>query len=586
MIEEEIDAKKTRELSRVKKASILIFAWGAFLLFLGLHYKFHMGYNFLLFWWPILIMISIILYQIFFLKDDRHKSFILFEIFFVYLLLHLIFVVGYYGLRGSDSYLDYNVFKGILSDYRFSLESGVKGYPMLHIFSSVIYFFTKINPLYIAKFLPSLISSLIVFPVYFLIVKVYGDTRIALFSSLIFGTVPQFMSFETSYVREIFGLFIMVLFFYILCASIRKKYSNLYLILFVLIPVAIFSHHLSSFLLLCLGIIYLLVSIGLKFFNKILSFVSKKIEIIKDIPSRLNRKALLVILVFSVSLLSYWFYIYGFDLIGILIDNILDMLGFKKITGSTYAEYMNLDASIITLRGNILFYGFFFYVFLFSILLIIKFFIKDIFNKIEDTTFLIFYFLCMFLGFLSLYFISGSVFPDRLLTFAFLFGLIPITTFILILKKNIYKKIITVLFVSFIIFNLYNIDMENYTYNASYSGKVEGAVTEKEYLIAKHIIFPHAYYGYIAAVSAIYDTQGIEPLSGGITLEYMNVTDFRNSSSMAVINEAIYLKNLKNLQQKSPREYSKVVEILSSKNYRDIDKICDFGEIYVIKGGR
>ena len=148
--------------------------------------------------------------------------------------------------------------------------------------------------------------------------------------------------------------------------------------------------------------------------------------------------------------------------------------------------------------------------------------------------------------------------------------------------KDIGKKILVVLLISFIVFNLYNIDTQNYTYNASFTG---GAATEKEYLIAKRISFPNEYYGYIAAVAAIYDVQGIEQRLGGTDIEYMNLTDFRNSLSMAVINEVIFNNDLINLKQKSPESYSRLVELLSYKNYINVDKICDFGHIYVIKAG-
>jgi hypothetical protein len=566
---------------RVKKITILVFIWSAFLFFLGLQYDFLDIYDLLIFWCAILLMIGVVIYQIFFFTN---KTFILFEIFFIYLFLHLIFVFGYYGLHGSDSYYDYGIFKEILNTNKFILKSGVNGYPILHIFSSIIYFFTNINTMLIAKFLPSLISSLIVFPIYLVGVKIYHDERIALLSSLIFGTIPQFMSFDSNYVREIFGLFMMILFFYFIGTSIRVKFSSYYLMVFILIPIIIISHHLSSFLFLFLMITYLIVSFVLLYFNKIMKYVKSKIQIMGIDQAKINYRLLLIVILFSISLLAYWFYVYGIDLVGLLESFILDALGIRNSPsgGGTYAEAINLGAPIITVKGKIIYYGFFFFVFLFSILLIIKIFIKIIYNKIEDSTFIIFYFFSMALGFSTLFLISGAVIPDRFLPFAFLFGLLPLTDFILVLKKNIGKKIITIILISFIVFNLYNIDTHNYTYNASFT---EGAVKEGEYLIANHISFPKKYYGYIAVVAAIYDIQGIEQRAGGMDLSFIKIPDFRNSSSMAVINEAQYDNDLINLQQKSPKSYSGLVELLSLKNDINVDKICDFGRIYVIKGG-
>jgi hypothetical protein len=579
MPEKKIDPEKINCEVRIKKISILIFIWSSFIFFLGLQYKFSDESNIFLFWFSILLLISVVLYQIFFITD---KKFILFEIFIIYLVLHLIYVLGYYGLRGSDPYIDFNIFKEILKTGTFNLETGAKGYPMLHIFSSVLHFFSQVNPLLIAKFFPSFISSLIVLPIYLVTIAVYHDERVALFSCLIFGTVTQFVSFDSSYVRELFGLFMMIFFFYMLGASIRKRYSSYYLIVFILIPIVIFSHHLSSFLLLCLLIIYLIISIVLIYFNKILHYINRKIQIINKIPTKINKKILLVVIVFSIFLVIYWWGILGYDLIYLLRVTLYDAIGIRTGTGATYSEYMNLAAPKVTIKGNIVYYGFFFYIFIFSILLLIKIFIKNITNKIEDTSFILFYFICMVLGFSTLFFISGSVFPDRFIPFAYMFGLMPLVGLLLILNRNMGKKIIVVLLISFIVFNLYNVDTQNYTYNASYTG---GCPTEKEYLIAQRINFSDNYFGYIALIAAVYDIQNIPQRTGGLDLEYMYMIDFHNSSLMAVIDESMYDYDLINFKQKSPIRYHRIIELISYKNYVGVNKICDFGLIYVIKGG-
>ena len=99
------------------------------------------------------------------------------------------------------------------------------------------------------------------------------------------------------------------------------------------------------------------------------------------------------------------------------------------------------------------------------------------------------------------------------------------------------------------------------------------------------INFSDNYYGYIAIVAAIYDIQGIAQRTGGLDLGYIYKIDFRNSSYMAVIDESQYYHDLINLKEKSPIRYSKLVELLSYKNDMNVNKICDFGSIYVIKGG-
>jgi len=143
----------------IKKIATLIFIWSALLFFINLQYNFLDEYDITIFWLSILLMFGTIIYQIFFIKSYK---FVLFEIFIVYLFLHLTYQLGFYGLSGTDAYVDYNFFKSILNNNNFSLGQGVDGWPMLHIFSSNISIITKIDTLLIAKFLPSFIASIII----------------------------------------------------------------------------------------------------------------------------------------------------------------------------------------------------------------------------------------------------------------------------------------------------------------------------------------------------------------------------------------------------------------------------------------
>ena len=147
-----------------KKIALLVFIWGALLFFLNLEYDLTGGYDIIIFWFSIIVIFGTIIYQIVCLKYTDNV--VLFEIFIVYLFLHLIYQVGYFGLRGSDSYIDYNFLKTILNNHNFTLGQSVDGWPMIHIFSAVICILTKIDPLTIAKFLPSFISAIIVLPIY------------------------------------------------------------------------------------------------------------------------------------------------------------------------------------------------------------------------------------------------------------------------------------------------------------------------------------------------------------------------------------------------------------------------------------
>ena len=557
----------------LKKVSILIFIWAVFIFFLNLQINFADEYDVAIFWLSILIMIGIVVYQIFFLKNN---SFVLIEIFIIYLSLHLTFQVGFYGLGESDSYIDYNFFKTILNDHNFILGQDVTGWhvdgwPMIHIFSSSLSLITKIDPLLIAKFLPSFISSIIVIPLYLLVKNIFKDKKVALFSCLIFSTIPQFMIFEGLFVREIFAFFIMILFFNILYISRRRSIYSFTFLSIILIPVIVLSHHFTSFMIIILLGIYLGVSIIIPY------LYHKDVNILNRLSGKINIK--IIFLIISVSAISYWIFqaVFIMDFPYIIFS---ELVGLEETT--PYAtQYLNLGAPIVTLKGNIVYYGFFFFHGLFALILLIKLIIRKNIQKIEDTSFTMFFFFCMVFGYLSLYILGSFIFPDRYLPFAWIFGIIPLTGFLLILKKDFFKKILTLLLISFIVFNLYNIDSDYYTGNASLTSVV---ATEKEYLIAEQINFTEEYHGYVGAVGAIYDVQGIEQRTKGKSLN--EIRDFYNFSTMAVINDDIYLSEINNLKEKSQENYLKAIEILSYKNYTGIDKIYDLGNIYVLKGNR
>jgi len=550
----------------IKKISILVFIWSALVFFLNLQYNFIDNYDITLFWVSISLMIGTVIYQIIFIKNN---IFVLFEIFIIYISLHLIYQIGFYGFYGSDSYVDYNFLKTILNDQNFVLGQSVDGWPMLHIFTSSTTLITKIDPLIVAKFLPSFISSIIVLPFYLLVYNIYKNRKIALFSCLILGTVPQFVSFEAAFVRETIALFFIILFLYLLYVSKKKSDYRLTLLTLVLIPVIVFSHHFTSLIIILVLSTYLATS-------KIIPYMYRKDTNIKSkLSGGININ--MIFLTTFIAIISYWVY----HAIFVLEQSSLiffEVVGLREIT-ATYAEQIQLSAPIVTLRGNITYYGFFFFHLLFSFILLIKFIRIKNRQKIEDTTFIMFFYLCMFYSFLALYVLGSLLFPDRFLPFAWIFGIIPLVGFLLTLKKDVFKAALAILLVFFVIFNVYSIDPEFYTGNVS---SLENVATEREYVIAEQFSFPEVYYGYSGVFGAIYDIQGIDPLTAGKYLGDMEGSF--NYSTMAVINENIYLKDLQNIKEKSKEGYDTVIRVLSYKNDKNVNKICDLGNLYLLKG--
>ncbi len=548
-----------------KKITLLVFIWSTFLFILNLMMDYQDAIDMILFWGSIIPMIGTILYQIFYIDNKR---FVLFEIFIMYLLLHLIYQYGYFGLRGTDSYIDYNFLKSILHHQLFTLgRNDIAGWPLLHLFTTTITNITRIHPLLLAKFLPSVITSIIVLPLYLLITMIYKNQKVALFACVIFGTVPQFVRFEGVFVRETYAIFFFILFFYILYASKMTRDVHFRFLSIVLIPVVIFSHHFTSFMLIIFLAVFIIAS-------KIIPFIYRKS---KEMNLHSIRIKTIFLLILS-AILVYWTYLAVFILEDFF-SIFYEATGVKELV--TYAERIDLGTPIITLKGNIIYYGFFLFNGILSLLLLLKFiFIKND-EKIEDVSFTIFLYFSLFYGFLALFVLGSILFPDRFLPFGWMFGLIPLAGLLLSIKKPMLKRGIVLILVFFILYNVYNIDTDYYTGNESLNG---GVTTVMEYYIANEISFPSQYYGYVGIFGAVYDIQGVK-FTAGMGKSPIFIQHLHNSSDLAVINERYFRENLKNIQQKlSTDYYNKIIEIISYKNDQYIHKICDLGMIYVVQG--
>ena len=152
----------------------------------------------------------------------------------------------------------------------------------------------------------------------------------------------------------------------------------------------------------------------------------------------------------------------------------------------SYGQRIGIGQTIVTLRGNILFYGFFFFQGILSLILLIAIFLKKQKQTIENVSFTVFLFFCLVLGAVSLFLLGSLIYPDRFLPFGWLLGAIPLSILVFSLKNIKIKKIIVLLIISFLIFNIYNIDPDYYTGQ----GPFDGRASEKEYAIAETIPIP------------------------------------------------------------------------------------------------
>jgi hypothetical protein len=251
---------------------------------------------------------------------------------------------------------------------------------------------------------------------------------------------------------------------------------------------------------------------------------------------------------------------------------------FEEITGTqeyiSYSDQVKLGSPIITLRGNVIYYGFFLFNGLIMFMLFIKSLILKSINKIEDLAFSGYLFFSFLYSFLATYILGSLILPQRFLSFGWIFGVIPFAAIIGILKKDMYKKLFAIFLASFLLYNVYNIEPTYYTDDYTYNGAIS---TEREYAIAERVNFSNGYYGYIGVNGPIYETQG------RIDRNNTNMKDFYNTSKMAIIKEGPFLLNLEDVKEKSYEDYVIITETLSYKDQKDVDKIYDLGDIYIIR---
>lgn len=448
------------------------------------------------------MMLGMILYQIFYVKNNR---FVLFEIILFYFLLHLLNQINYFGLTDVDTYRDYAFLKTIINNNQIIITPynlDVSGWPLLHLFTSFITIITKIEPIVIAKFLPSFIESIIAISIYLLVYTIYKNEKAALFSCLIVGTIPKFVGYESFFVRESYAIYFFILILLVLyIAKQRDDYRFLALSL-LLIPVMVLSHHFTSLIVIIMLFILIISS-------KIVPFLFKK-------NSNLNFNKINIIYFFIILLLVTIFY-WSYFSPGILNDFFkvyLESTGVKDFV--SYGQRIGLGQTIVTLEGNILFYGFFFFHGILALILFIAIFLKKQKQIVENVSFTFFLFFCLGLGAASLFFLGSLIYPDRFLPVGWLIGAIPLSALVFSLKNIKIRKIIVLIIISFLIFNIFSIKL-NYDLSIE---NFDGRASEKEYAIAETITIPNpnttAYYGYVGVGDAIYDIQGVDMAHGGM----------------------------------------------------------------------
>jgi hypothetical protein len=467
------------------------------------------------FWITVALLIGTMTYQIF--KVELSSSTIkvvLLEIAIFCFVLHMIYVIPYYGLAGSDPYGDLVATKDIVSSgfvlsnpNHVYLFTSYTDFPMIHILGAILSIITNIDLFSVAKYFPSLIDVAIIPLLYLLLRYIFKDEKIALLSALLFACVQNHIAFGSAFIRETLGLVLAVCCIYLyFSAKHSLNPSAKYILSIVCFIGTVLTHHLTSFLLVIIFFLHFLVTKAsqLPFLRRI--YFGGKI-----VGEKITAKYILIVIII---LLAFWVFVVSYPL-EVLASIAHDLA--NPGAGSYSSANSISPSSILTIRGYVRFYGFFSFLAVFCLLILCTMLPKRKNQRVETYSFSLFSLLCVFIAFLSLYVISAGAFPDRFLTYAWLLGFPPLLLIILKNKYKAVKKMGVILIVSFMFFNIFMIDP------SYWDGKnaLETATPKfEDYALANAFNFSTGkVIGPQTSVLAIYDVQN----NIGLVMDYTNV---------------------------------------------------------------
>lgn len=550
----------------------IFFAATALLILYLLSIRWHIYLPVTLFWVAVSSMLGIIIYQS--LKIELSSSYtkvVLLEIVVTGVVLHLIYQIPYYGLRGWDIYRDMASVKAILSS---GLVRGAPQYvteysyfPAIHIFGAVLSLITHIDLFSVVKWFPSLLDLALVPLLYLLVRSIFNEEKIALLSALLFACLQQYILTSSLFIRQTYALVLAICCIYLYLSAKNSPHSTTNLVLSIICFIGtVFAHHLTSFMLLVFLLIHLLVT------------KASKVTFLQRTYFRDNITGAKVSITFSLiaftALFAYWMYVVSFPL-QTLSRLLLEVFTPGKWGTNTYAEVADISAATIqTVRGYIMFYGFYFFTAIFGIILLYRLFPRAKNRRIEVYSFTLFLFLCGVVGFLSLYIIAAAAYPHRFLLFGWLFGFTPLVVAILKSKIKWRRRVGIFLLITFMLLNIYMIDPK------AYDPRTEGSAlvtSEENYALANTFDFSGGQiFGFQNSIMAIYSVHN--NLGTTITLSEVNLTKFD-----WIIIEKEDLELLKKQYQEPRPETIAALQNLSIEFPLDYNKIYESDSLQVFK---
>ena len=291
--------------------SLFVFSLSA--LFISIKYQLALPYAYYFLSFVIGVLLVILIY-----RSNGKKQWRLFlSIAIVCVFLRGVYLIasGFSFIPLDDGYRDYAVAKIFLENGRsFVTASGAEqieasylsGWPLLHILAVSLSKILNLDLLYVVLALPLIFSVSILAFIYLLIrgiiLKLNVSQRVVPLALLIYAISPDNIYSSMQFVRQNFGIFFIMIIFYLLYkhTQINVKSRRIKLLFLIFSFALVLAHDFSPFtMFLFFSLFFILTQIG----NQIRDSVKWKISL-TPIPSI----SLAAITLFSVTMFAWWIY--------------------------------------------------------------------------------------------------------------------------------------------------------------------------------------------------------------------------------------------------------------------------------------
>jgi hypothetical protein len=304
------------------------------------------------------------------------------------------------------------------------------------------------------------------------------------------------------FIRETIALVLAVCCIYLYISAKSSGHPVAYRTLAIICLIeTVLAHHLTAFMLFLFLLIHFFVSNA----NK-LPFLRRNYFGDNTSGEKITSSFLLISFV---AIVSYWVYVATSPVYS-LSTFVKEIFATSQWGVSSYGTVEGITTGLPQFfRGYVLFYGFYFFLFIFVIILLYGILPRPKYQRIEALSFTVLLFLSGIGGLTSFYITAKDILPNptRFLTFGWLFAFGPLVAIILGRKNKWLVGVGIFLLFAFMLHNIYQIDPQ--VWDAKVQGAPE-ATTEENYALANTLDFSS---GAIAAddenLMAIYDVHNI-----------------------------------------------------------------------------